>query len=44
MVENESISLKKYKNCIVISSSESFDKIVWNYSGRFYIGGWKNDS
>jgi hypothetical protein len=34
--------MKKYKNCIVFTFS-SENCILWHYSGKFYMGGWKNN-
>ena len=36
--------MKKYKNCIVFSlTANQSHSILWHYSGKFYIGGWKNN-
>lgn len=41
---NYQINMKKYKNCILFSlSGNSSESILWHYSGKFYMGGWKNN-
>ena len=38
------LCMKKYKNCIVFSlTADHAHSILWHYSGKFYIGGWKNN-
>ena len=42
--ENENqLCMKKYKNCVVFTLANSAHTILWHYSGKFYIGGWKNN-
>jgi hypothetical protein len=42
-VEEKQLCMKKYKNCIIFSFGNSnSDCILWHYSGKFYMGGWKN--
>ena len=35
--------MKKYKNCVVFSLGSNSQTILWHYSGKFYIGGWRNN-
>jgi len=35
--------MKKYKNCVVFNLGNSSQTILWHYSGKFYMGGWKNN-
>ena len=39
--ELNKIIMKKYKNCIMLDiPNVNLLKLVWNYSGKFYIGDW----
>ena len=40
--DRSQLCMKKYKNCVVFSVATIPDTILWHYSGKFYIGGWKN--
>ena len=41
VVKDDSLYMKKYKNCIIFKTPEIRKTIVWHYSGKFYIGGWE---
>ncbi len=38
--EDQDFTMKKYKNCIILT--KGIDTILWHYTGKFYMGGWKN--
>ena len=40
--DHNQLCMKKYKNCVVFSLGSNPRTILWHYSGKFYIGGWKN--
>ncbi len=34
--------MKKYKNCVFLSlGSHPHHHVLWHFSGKFYMGGWK---
>lgn len=39
--EDRQLCVKKYKNCVVFTVSNSSDCVLWHFSGKFYMGGWK---
>lgn len=39
-VDRRGISLKKYSNCVVVIAGAT--AIVWHFSGKVYLGGWKH--
>jgi hypothetical protein len=42
--EGLQLCVKKYKNCVSFSiGSIQSECILWHYSGKFYMGGWKGD-
>lgn len=32
-------TMKKYKNCVILNKGN--DTILWHFTGKFYMGGWK---
>lgn len=41
-LEDKQLCVKKYKNCVVFSiTSNTSECILWHFSGKFYMGGWK---
>lgn len=41
MTNEGDIYLKKYSNCVIITNKQI--GIVSHFSGKIYIGGWKNE-
>lgn len=40
--EEKQLCVKKYKNCVVFTlTNNSAECILWHFSGKFYMGGWK---
>ena len=40
--EDKQLYVKKYKNCVVFTiTTNSSECILWHFSGKFYMGGWK---
>jgi hypothetical protein len=35
------MSFKKYRNCVYYNADDIH--VIWHYSGKFYIGGWRKD-
>lgn len=43
--DQNQLCMKKYKNCVVFMfGGNQQQTILWHYSGKFYIGGWKNSA
>ena len=41
----QKIIMKKYKNCIMLDiPNVNLLKLVWHYSGKFYIGEWNEET
>jgi len=41
--EEKQLCVKKYKNCVVFTVSNIHSEcILWHFSGKFYMGGWKS--
>ena len=41
--EDRQLCVKKYKNCVIFTINNSPSEcILWHFSGKFYMGGWKS--
>jgi len=40
----EQLQFKKFKNCVILKTNEINKAIVWHFSGKFYVGGWDQNS
>jgi hypothetical protein len=41
--EEYQLCVKKYKNCVVFTINNAPSEcVLWHFSGKFYMGGWKS--
>ena len=41
--EDRQLCVKKYKNCVMFTvSNNQSECVLWHFSGKFYMGGWKS--
>jgi len=41
ITHKKDMSIKKYNNCILIVAN--YVAVIWHYTGKVYLGGWKYD-